>query len=62
MGTSLFFEGERTSLRASLPLAATTRAEREEFFGTRMSRKKTIRNHFASADAKSCDALIICGK
>ncbi len=31
-------------------------------FGTRMSRQKTIRNHFASADAKSCDAFIICGK
>ncbi len=72
MGTSLFFEGERTPLRASLPLAAATRAEREEFFGTRtpqggfscrfaaihlLSRQKTIEIDFASADAKVCDAL-----
>ena len=67
MGISLFFEGERTSLRASLPLAAATRAEREEFFGTRtpqggfscrfaaihlLSSEKTIWICFASADAK----------
>ena len=66
MGTSLFFEGERTPLCASLPLAAATRAEREEFFGTRtpqggfscrfaaihlLSRQKTIEIDFASADA-----------
>ena len=71
MGTSLFFVGERTPLRASLPLAAATRAEREEFFGTRtpqggfscrfaaihlLSRQKTIKIYFASADAKVCDA------
>ena len=42
-GQPLFFERDRTPLRALLPLAAATRAEREEFFGTRVSRQKTIK-------------------
>ena len=72
MGTALFFELEHTPLRASLPLAAATRAEREVFFGTRtpqggfscrfaaihlLSRQKTIEIDLPSAGAKVCDAL-----
>ena len=73
MGTSLFFEGERTSLRASLPLAAATRAEREEFFGTRtpqggfscrfaaihlLSSEKTIRIYLPPAGVVSLKRLL----